>query len=296
MLTLSIQSALKNSCHFSELFEVMEYAVLPAGKLFRPRLVEAIALDSHKGMTKNHYHLAAAIELHHAYTLVHDDLPSMDNDLVRRGRPATHVQFGEWKAILGGDALLIASFNELTNIRHDRFHEIFKFMTWATGPKGLIKGQFLDLSAKNKASVSDVVRIHELKTARLIQLCTIGSYLLNSSYQFRDKIEFMRLGREIGLGFQLLDDLTELAHTEVSPHEMEINPFIQNGEHALKELKDSHQRLKMILSKHNLIHVEKMLHDYFASNQEFLLKNFLLLEKNVGNDLNYLKNWVTNFV
>jgi geranylgeranyl pyrophosphate synthase len=220
----------------------------------------------------------------------------MDNDLIRRGKPATHAQFGEWKAILAGDALLIASFNELSNIRHQHFHEILKFMTWATGAKGLIKGQFLDLSAKNKFSVSDVVRIHELKTARLIQLCTVGSYLLNFSSGFRGKIEFMRMGREIGLSFQLFDDLTELAHTKVSTHEKEINPFIQNGELALKELKDSYQRLRIILSKHHLVNVEKMLNNYFASNQEFLLKNFQHLEDNSENNLNYLKDWLTSFV
>lgn len=296
MLTLCIQRALKNCCHLPELFEVMEYAVLPAGKLFRPRLVEAIALDLNKVMTEDHYHLAAAIELHHAYTLVHDDLPSMDNDLMRRGKPSTHARFGEWKAILAGDALLIASFNELANIRHPRFHEIFRFMTWSTGAKGLIQGQFLDLSANKGLNVSDVIRIHELKTARLIQLCTVGSYLLNSESHFRGKVEFLRMGREIGLSFQLLDDLTELAHPEISSHEMAINPFIQNGEKAVQELNNSYLRLRNILHKHRLSNVQKMLDDYFSSNQEFLLKNFHHLENNYENNLKFLKDWITSFV
>lgn len=291
MLSSAIQKALKKSCHHPELLEVMDYAVFPAGKLFRPRLVEALALDLNSTVTQDHLHLASAIELHHAYTLVHDDLPSMDNDLMRRGKPATHAHFGEWKAILAGDALLIASFNELANIRHKNFREINRLMTWSTGAKGLIEGQFRDLGADK-----DIIRIHELKTGRLIQLATLGTYLLTESQNLKGKVEFLRLGREIGVSFQLLDDLNELAEELVSPHEMEINPFINSTEKALNELRMSHLRLTSITFKHRLTHVEKMLEEYFLSNKSKLTKNFALLEKNIKSDLGPLKNWITSFV
>lgn len=291
MLSLAIHKALKKSCHHPELFQVMDYAVFPAGKLFRPRLVEALALDLSKTLTQDHLHLASSIELHHAYTLVHDDLPSMDNDLIRRGKPATHAHFGEWKAILGGDALLIASFNELSNIQHKNFRSIYKLMTWATGAKGLIEGQFRDLGADK-----DIIRIHELKTGRLIQLATLGSYLLTDEQNLRGKVEFLRLGREIGVSFQLLDDLSELAEENVTVHEKEINPFINTFEFALNELQLSHKRLMKITSRHNLTHVNRMLQDYFLSNQKKLLKDFALVEKNIGRDLTNLKNWITSFV
>ena len=291
MLTLAIRRALQKSCLHPELYKVMDYAVFPAGKMFRPRLVEAIALDLNHKLTQNHLHLAAAIELHHAYTLVHDDLPSMDNDLIRRGKPSTHAQFGEWKAILAGDALLIASFNELSSIDHPNFRDIYKLMSWTTGAKGLIEGQFRDLGADGKMDIANVVRIHELKTARLIQMATLGSYYLGENQTFKGKIDFLRMGREIGVSFQLLDDLSELTSPDVSPHEKAINPFINSGIKALNELRMAHLRLTTITFKYRLTHVEKMLMDYFKTNQEHLLKEFSVIEKNIGGDLTYLNLW-----
>jgi geranylgeranyl pyrophosphate synthase len=289
MLTGAIEAALKKSSHHPELSKVMDYAVFPAGKLFRPRLVEALALDLNHEVTANYLHLASAIELHHAYTLIHDDLPAMDNDLVRRGKPSTHAAFGEWKAILAGDALLIASFQEVALLIHQNAQKIHRLMTWATGAKGLIEGQFRDLSADGKLDFAHVLRIHELKTGRLIQLATLGSYLLTQEQSFRNKIEFLRLGREIGVSFQLLDDLSELLAPDISEHEKAINPFISSLEAGVNELQLSHLRLSTITSKHRLVHVEEMLRDYFKANQKNLLNNFSQLEKNITGNISSLK-------
>jgi geranylgeranyl pyrophosphate synthase len=295
MLTTAIEKALRNSCHHPELLKVMDYAVFPAGKLFRPRLVEALAIDLNGKLENDHLHLASAIELHHAYTLVHDDLPAMDNDLIRRGKPSTHAQFGEWKAILAGDALLISSFQELAKIKHQNFRQIHQLMTWATGAKGLIEGQFKDLGADGKLGIKEVVRIHELKTGRLIQLATLGSYFLSSRNLFRERLDFLRLGREIGVTFQLLDDLNELIVPDVSSHELAINPFLRNSDDALTELKTSFQALSKILNKHQLSELSKMLFLYFKDNEERLLKNFIPLNKNIDGDQSKLRNWITNF-
>jgi geranylgeranyl pyrophosphate synthase len=273
----------------------MDYAVFPPGKLFRPRLVEAVALDL-GGMNDDHYHLASAIELHHAYTLVHDDLPAMDNDLVRRGKPSTHVAHGEWKAVLAGDALLIASFNELNRIQGPEFRRVLRLFSWATGARGLILGQYLDLGNQGKGTLTEIVRIHELKTARLIQVGTLGAYLLaGEKITLRKSIDFLRLGREIGVAFQLLDDLSELTEKEVTAHEREINPFLTVPDEALKALDGSIIRLKSLLLSHKLTHLEAMLRDYFKKGQENLLANYALLEKNVGKT-DRLKAWVTTFV
>ena len=216
---------------------------------------------------------------------------------MRRGKPSTHAHFGEWKAILAGDALLISSFQELSRIGHKNFRQINRLMGWATGAKGLIDGQFRDLLSDNgKLEFSEVVRIHELKTARLIQLATLGSYLLTDHQNLRGSVEFLRLGREIGVSFQLLDDLNELAENVVSEHEQNINPFITTLPVALNELKFSHMRLTSILFKHRLDHVEKMLQDYFKKNQDSLLGGFHFLEKNIQGDLSQLKAWVTSLV
>lgn len=299
MLVQEIRNSLKKATYHRDLLDVMDYAVFPAGKLFRPRLVEALALDLKKSFDQDHIHLGAAIEFHHAYTLVHDDLPAMDNDLIRRGKPSTHAAFGEWKAILAGDALLIFSFEELMKIKHTKISEIHHLFSWATGARGLISGQFLDLESQGKLKLKDVIRVHELKTGRLIQVATLGTYLLSQSTpNLKGKIEFFRLGREIGIGFQLLDDLNELAVQEVSAHEKEINPFIMNAKEALNELQLSHKRLTKILFKNHLSHTEKMLSDYFKKNQKDLLENFHFIESNVENknELSDLKNWLTNFV
>jgi geranylgeranyl pyrophosphate synthase len=296
MLSLGLERALKNSCHDPELLEVMNYAVLGPGKLFRPRLVEAVALDLYNKFSSDHLHLATAIELHHAYTLVHDDLPAMDNDMFRRGKPSTHAHFGEWKAILAGDALLIASFHELNRITHPHFRLIHKFMSWSTGAKGLIEGQFRDLSSEGNLDVNSVVRIHELKTARLIQLATLGTYLLGEDITFRGKIEFLRLGREIGVCFQLLDDLSELTSSEVSSHELKINPFIHSSGDALRILDESHLRLKKIIKNFKLHHVDDMIQNYLKDNQKKLQTNNENLKKNLGPHYPELRDWITSFV
>lgn len=297
MLNENLKHALLSSTNHQELKEVMDYAVFPAGKLFRPRIVEALALDLGEGMKKHHNHLANALELHHAYTLVHDDLPSMDNDLIRRGKPSTHAAFGEWKAVLAGDALLISSFEELLKMNHPKAIQLHRLFTWATGAKGLISGQFLDLKAQGKASFQEILRIHELKTARLIQVATLGSYILaTDKTEWRSFIEYLRLGREIGVSFQLLDDLNELTDKHVSEHEKEINPFLANPEEAFKEIKVSLKRLKKIIFDKKLKNLEVMLSDYFKKNQEALLKDLETLTHHLElKDNKELKDWITTF-
>lgn len=293
MINEAIRQALRLSSNHPALSEIMDYAVFPAGKLFRPRLVEALAKDLNGKVTPDHLHLGAAIEIHHAYTLVHDDLPAMDNDLIRRGKPSTHAHYGEWKAILAGDALLIASFQALNKINHHHFKKIHDLMSWATGSRGLIQGQFEDLLADGKLNVREVVRVHELKTGRLIQLATLGSYYLTSEVTLKGKIEFLRLGREIGVSFQLLDDLTELID-EVTPHEKQINPFINAFDESVKELGNSHQRLLKLLKLRRLTETEKMLSDYFLKNKSNLTVNFLKLEKNLPDHTAELKSFISS--
>ncbi len=263
-----LKRALKSPQIYQHFFDVIEWATFPAGKLFRPRLVLALAQDL-DGMTLNHRKLASAIELHHAYTLVHDDLPAMDNDLLRRGKASTHAQFGEWKAILAGDALLILSFNELSKIDAEYLPELLKFMTWTTGAKGLIFGQYLDLEAKTN-QFSDIIRIHELKTARLIQLCLVGSHLISTG-DFSKKM--LRLGRALGVSFQLIDDLTELSSTNLSSHEKEINPFLKwPGESFARLLKDI-LYIKTTLKSEDLKSLFQEVNLYLQGMINILIKN-----------------------
>lgn len=208
-----------------------QYAVLPAGKLFRPLLALAAHADYTGGAINSELSpsddlalLASFLEIHHAYTLVHDDMPAMDDDDIRRGRPSHHVKFGQWRALLTGDALAIGSFHLLSKMKSARALEIIKIATWATGPKGLIQGQYKDLSHEMNESLSELLETHLLKTARLIQLAMTMPLLLEDASEAQLKAKW-RFGRAVGILFQLLDDLCELSDEELSAHEREINPW-----------------------------------------------------------------------
>ncbi len=266
MLTSHLKKSLANASYLNDFHEILDYAVFPPGKLFRPKLVQAVCHDLKCDSTECSLHLGAAIELHHAYSLVHDDLPCMDNDLMRRGKPSTHAAFGEWKAVLAGDALIIQSFRELSRINHPNFKIILNLFSWATGAKGLIAGQFLDLKTEKQKTLNQIIRIHELKTARLIEIATIGSYLLSSNkVELKKIISFMKLGRNIGVSFQFLDDLCELTDSKTSTHEEVINPFLSNPEESFSALMNYISEIKKIISKFELVSTSEMLRSYFHS-------------------------------
>lgn len=282
MIADALRKAIARSSLHPEFRDILEYAVLPAGKLFRPRLVEALALDLTKDFSPDHLHLACAIELHHAYTLIHDDLPAMDNDLIRRGKASTHAKFGEWKAILAGDALLIASFDELLRVNSPVIRDLHRLFSWATGGKGLILGQFLDLGSQGKVSTKEIVRIHELKTARLIQVAIAGAGLI-SQEEFSRRL--FRLGREIGVTFQLLDDLQELTDPRLSAHEKDINPFLLNRLEATQALLKSYAKLQELLRRENLSHLKALLSNYFEDNKKSLRENAPAIRTHLGVDV-----------
>ena len=237
-MSLAFEKTLENrlqSIHHANIREVLHWAVMPPGKLFRPRLVEALGKDLHVS-NDNLLHLGVALELHHAYSLVHDDMPCMDNDLIRRGKPTTHKQFGEWRALLAGDILLAMSYAELEKINHPQAAFIRRLFHWATGAKGLILGQWIDLGLEGVNSPSTLLRMHELKTARLMQVAVLGVEALQGHLTTTTAKKSMRLGMEIGLAFQLLDDLDDLTATELSAHEQQVNPFLLASEEMTSKL------------------------------------------------------------
>lgn len=293
MLDASILQALNDSCYSGELSSIMNYAVFPAGKLFRPRLVMALSRDidcSSNEITN----LASALEIHHAYTLVHDDLPAMDNDSIRRGKASTHAQYGEWKAILAGDALLISSFHEVQKIKNESVRKLF---CWATGAKGLILGQFLDLNSQGNLSINEIIRIHELKTSRLLQIATLGTYLLSTeSPRLSEVIRFFRLGRDIGVAFQLIDDLKDLAIQELNQHEKLVNPYLINPEKTFQEFKLTYSRIKLFLSSGEFQELSMMLETYFSDSKSLLKSELSLIQGHFESTfwINDLQEWINN--
>lgn len=254
---------------FSDFKEVYEYAVLPPGKLFRPLLAYNLALDMGKNAfvgpsKKNYLKFFSSIEIHHAYTLVHDDLPCMDDDDMRRNRPSAHKQFNEWKALLCGDGLLNSSYNLLGHIEHPNLGKLIKFYSWATGPRGLIQGQYLDLLNENNKKFDDIVLTHKLKTARLIQVALLGSYLIHPEKNLDGKFfkDLMRLGLAIGLVFQFLDDLSELEEEQIQKHEKDVNPWPMYKNEINELLLQEYKKIKNILKNYDLKNVELMINNY----------------------------------
>ncbi len=264
--------------------EVYHYAVFPAGKLFRPKLALAAFVDAggdegNIPLTHDLWPLAAALELHHAYTLVHDDLPAMDDDHQRRGRASTHIAHGQWQAILAGDGLSVASFRLLTRIQHPHARLLLAIATHALGPKGLIQGQVLDLSHEMGQSFEKLLLTHELKTARLIQLALVGGTLMAAPKLNSKKLKgAWRLGRAIGITFQLLDDLSELTEAQLSPHESGINPWLSRPQECCEETIKQLALLDLQCGK-NLRHELSL---YFKRTHKNLQDNLGDVEKHVG--------------
>lgn len=189
----------------------MRYAVLAPGKRVRPLLVLA-ACEALGRPWRRALPAAAAIELVHAFSLVHDDLPALDDDDFRRGRPTTHRRFGEALALLAGDALLALAFETLaalgrSGVAAARVAEAQRLLARASGSRELVGGQVLDLEAEGRrVRARDVRAIHVRKTGALAGAAlALGALAAGAS---RPRVRRMeRLGRRIGLAFQIQDDV-----------------------------------------------------------------------------------------
>lgn len=270
--------------------EIYHYALFPCGKLIRSQVVLALAQDISGNYNLNHLQVASFIEFHHAYSLVHDDLPCMDNDDFRRGKPSTHKAYNEWKALLIGDGLLVASFGELAEINSRHLKMILRFATQATGPQGLILGQIMDLNQEMNHSLELLIKTHKLKTARLFQLSLILSYYCSlpekSSPQLKDIFFYYKLGNDLGIVFQLLDDLLDLAHENISPHESSINPFLKDCSQTTILLEKKMYSLRLGLNKKKHITLNKVLNDnYFTKMIVELQKSQEVLKIRIKNYL-----------
>lgn len=199
------------------ILEAVRYAVLGPGKRLRPILLigsgEAVG-----GRREDLLPAACAIEMIHAFSLVHDDLPALDDDDLRRGRPTVHVEFDEATAILAGDALLSLAFETLARWPEGAEHAARKIeaigaIGSAVGLSGMIAGQILDLEFEGKTATSaDLERIHSLKTGALITAsCVAGGILGGAGPPALDALR--SYGRALGLGFQITDDILDVEGT-----------------------------------------------------------------------------------
>jgi geranylgeranyl diphosphate synthase type II len=193
--------------------EAMRYSLLAGGKRIRPVL--ALATAHAVGMeTETVLPLAAALELIHTYSLIHDDLPAMDDDSLRRGRPTCHVRYGEDIAILAGDALYAEAIRlVLTEQRGDpaRIIACLAELTAASGVQGMVGGQYIDVVQAG----SDLRRMHELKTGRLIGAAIVCVLLLTDANTSSTTLaDFRAFASELGVLFQIVDDILDVTGTD----------------------------------------------------------------------------------
>jgi farnesyl diphosphate synthase len=191
----------------------MHYAVLNGGKRLRPFLVvESAALLG--GNRQAALRVGAALECIHCYSLVHDDLPAMDDDDLRRGKPTVHIKFDEATAILAGDSLLTYAFDIIaapeTDLPDRSKTELVLAIARAAGLGGMAGGQALDLAAEKQApDEAGIIRLQAMKTGALIRFaCEAGAIIAGASAEDRQRLR--RFGEKIGLAFQLADDILDL--------------------------------------------------------------------------------------
>lgn len=194
-----------------KLHEAMRYSLFAGGKRLRPALCMA-ACEACGGTSQYALPAACALELLHTYTLIHDDLPAMDDDTLRRGRPTCHIAFDEATAILAGDALLTLAFEVLAGIP-DTGSALALELARAAGSRGVIGGQAEDIDAEGKMPDSALVEyIHRNKTAALIRAsCVMGGLCAGAGSDMLRKLA--RYGEAAGLAFQLADDLLDESAT-----------------------------------------------------------------------------------
>lgn len=202
----------KGKLFSSSLHESMRYAVLDGGKRIRPLLVFATGnlFDAEMSTLAR---AAAAVEMIHAYSLVHDDMPCMDNDVLRRGKPTVHVEFGEATALLAGDALQAQAFVVLSNQQCDPVLtvEMMRLLSHAAGAEGMCGGQAIDLASVGKSlTVNELENMHRLKTGALLTASVLLGACCSKIPAEQEKNALNAYAKAIGLAFQVVDDILDV--------------------------------------------------------------------------------------
>lgn len=220
-----IESYLENAVKYDEsekykiITEAMRYSLLGGGKRLRGALVLAF-YEELGGKREDALPFACAIEMVHAYSLIHDDLPCMDNDDMRRGKPSNHIKFGYANALLAGDALLTYAFEFMTKkeslapFEPKNALNAIQILAQNAGYSGMIGGQVLDLDAEGKKkTLSEMEYINSLKTGKLITAaCLLGARLKGVNEETEKAI--ISYGQNLGVAFQIADDILDVIGTE----------------------------------------------------------------------------------
>ena len=228
----------------ADLIVPMTYGILPGGKKIRSKILADVG-KIFKINYNNLIQIGSAVECIHAYSLIHDDLPCMDNDILRRGKLSTHKKFGQSSAILAGNSLLTVAFKILSqnNLRLDDKIKIklVNLLSECSGHSGIAGGQFLDLSfEKKKIPLKKIIEMQIKKTGKLFSFCCVAPVIISKKNNYLDKFE--KIGTDIGLLFQIADDLIDY-----------IGNTIKVGKKTNKDLKKGKATLISLLGYKNTI-------------------------------------------
>lgn len=198
------------------LFEAARYSLFSSGKRIRPILVlastEAVGGDIDLALTP-----ACSLELIHTYSLIHDDLPCMDDDDYRRGKPTLHKAYSEWEALLTGDFLLTYAFEVLgksPGLTSEQKLQLVQCLAFRSGGQGMVAGQFLDLASTDQITLEELQNLHKLKTGALLVACMeFGAIVGKASEQETGLLR--QFGEKIGLAFQIVDDILDVTAGEI---------------------------------------------------------------------------------
>ncbi len=212
IIDASLEKMIRDSQSSETLVKAMKYSLMAGGKRIRPVLCLA-ACEAVGGVPQDALTAACALEMIHTYSLIHDDLPAMDDDELRRGKATCHIAFDEATAILAGDALLTLAFEVLSSVNFEDGNQaaqrlqVIHLISEAAGYQGMIQGQMLDIASEGiKLSAHELESMHRLKTGALIETSlACGALLAGADRRQRDLLD--DYARKIGLAFQVADDI-----------------------------------------------------------------------------------------
>lgn len=220
---------------FPILFEAMEYSLFPGGKRIRPILVKWVAELGSPDISKLNKAMTA-LEFIHTYSLIHDDLPCMDNDDTRRGKPSNHKKFNEGIAVLAGDALLTEAF---FLIGKTGIPELTTVLAENSGAQGMVGGQVADIK-----KIDDIDYVNDLKTACLFKAASImGGIIGGITPEHLDKLS--DYGINLGRAFQIIDDILDLESGEIDKASMKAFNYIESAKNSISSFKNNHKLLEI---------------------------------------------------
>ena len=260
----------------TELIPSMNYGLFSGGKKIRSKILLDIGLFF-KVDYKTLIAVGAAVECIHAYSLIHDDLPCMDNDSLRRGKTSTHIKFGESTAILAGNSLLTMAFEILSNsnlkINDKTKVNLIKKISECSGHLGIAGGQFLDLSfEKKKISKKKIIDMEIKKTGKLFSFCCMAPAIIKNK-SLKEINSFEKIGSDIGLLFQIADDLIDYQGSSKMA-----------GKKTKKDEKKGKATLISLLGYKNAIKYSDKIKSKIINN----LKKYGVSTKNISETLNYI--------